>query len=66
MTTQIVYYNDGTKEYYIEGQLHRLDGPAVEWVDGRKHYWVNDICVTDKVKDISEEDIPKYLRMLAL
>jgi len=27
-------WEDGTKEWYQNGQLHRLDGPAVEWGDG--------------------------------
>ena len=26
----------GTKRWYKEGQLHREDGPAVEWVNGDK------------------------------
>ena len=24
-----------------QGQLHRLDGPAVEWADGSKAWWQN-------------------------
>jgi hypothetical protein len=24
-----------------QGQLHRLDGPAVEWWDGDKEWWLN-------------------------
>ncbi len=23
------------------GQLHRVNGPAVEWVDGTKSWWIN-------------------------
>jgi len=30
----MMYYN----EY---GQLHRDDGPAIEYPDGRKEWWVN-------------------------
>lgn len=26
-------------EYYLNGELHRLDGPAVERVVGEKHEW---------------------------
>ena len=26
------------------GQLHRLDGPAVEWANGTKSWWVNGQC----------------------
>jgi len=33
---------DGNIRYYNEkGQLHRLDGPAVEYTDGSKEWWVN-------------------------
>ena len=34
----------GNKFYYKDRKmtiLHRLDGPAVEWNDGDKEYWVN-------------------------
>ena len=65
-----IEYADGRKEYWVEGKLHRLDGPAIELksTDGRKHkyYYVNNVDITDKIKSIKEEDIPKYLRMLAL
>ena len=29
------------KEYWENGKLHRLDGPAVEYADGYKAYWIN-------------------------
>ena len=29
------------KEWYKNGQLHRLDGPAVEWKDGTKEWYKN-------------------------
>ena len=31
----------GTKEWYLNGNLHRVDGPAVEWADGTKDWWLN-------------------------
>jgi hypothetical protein len=32
----------GTKRWFNdEGQLHRLDGPAKEWCNGSKSWWVN-------------------------
>ncbi|MFO0190305.1 MAG: hypothetical protein ACK54F_03545 [Planctomycetia bacterium] len=32
----------GNKWYYNkQGQLHRTDGPAIEWVDGNKSWYVN-------------------------
>jgi hypothetical protein len=32
---------NGTKEWYLNGQLHRTDGPAMEWADGDKEWWLN-------------------------
>ena len=33
---------DGTKHWYLNGQLHREDGPAVECANGDKHWYLND------------------------
>ena len=32
---------DGSKQWYLNDQLHRADGPAVEWADGTKQWWLN-------------------------
>jgi len=32
---------DGTIRYYVNNQLHREDGPAMEWVDGYKSWFLN-------------------------
>ena len=34
-------YDNGDKEWYLNGDLHREDGPAIEYSDGRKQWWVN-------------------------
>ncbi len=39
--TGIVEYIDGTKEWFLNGKLHRTDGPAIEWHDGEKAWWLN-------------------------
>jgi hypothetical protein len=45
--TGIIEFCDGMKlqhfrfEYYKNGELHRIDGPAVEWIDGDKHWYLN-------------------------
>ena len=31
----------GTKRWYQNGELHRLDGPAVEWANGGKRWYQN-------------------------
>jgi hypothetical protein len=34
-------YPDGTKCWYLNGKLHREDGPAVEWDNGNKWWFLN-------------------------
>jgi len=33
---------EGNKRWYLKGELHREDGPAVEWVDGSKAWFRHD------------------------
>ena len=33
--------SDGTKAWYLNGKLHREDGPAIEWPDGSKQWYLN-------------------------
>jgi hypothetical protein len=35
-------YANGTKFWYVEGKLHRLDGPAMEYANGTKFWYVED------------------------
>ena len=41
---EVHVYDDGDKYWYLngQGQLHRTDGPAVEWADGTKFWYLND------------------------
>jgi hypothetical protein len=34
--------SNGTKEWYLNGKMHREDGPAIEWTDGSKEWYLND------------------------
>ena len=34
--------NDGNKRWFMNGVLHREDGPTVEYSDGRKLWYFND------------------------
>ena len=34
-------YDDGSKSWYLNGKLHREDGPAIEWADGSKYWYLN-------------------------
>ena len=38
-TVEVNEYGD--KEWSLNGQIHREDGPAVEWSDGYKEWWLN-------------------------
>ncbi len=33
-------YSNGTKSWFINGELHRLDGPAIEFSDGTKYWYI--------------------------
>jgi hypothetical protein len=36
---QVKVYNNVT-EWFFNGKRHREDGPAIEWPDGTKSYWI--------------------------
>jgi len=40
--TGIAEYPNGNKHWFKEGKLHREGGPAVEKVNGKKEWWVDD------------------------
>lgn len=36
-------YEDGHKEWLLNGKLHREDGPAIEYSSGSKEWWLNGV-----------------------
>jgi len=34
-------YSNGDKAWFLNGKLHREDGPAIEWANGHKEWWLN-------------------------
>ena len=34
----------GNKHWRLDGKLHRLDGPAIEYANGSKEWWVDGKC----------------------
>ena len=34
-------FSDGTKYWYKNGELHREDGPAIEYSNGTKFWYIN-------------------------
>jgi len=37
-------YDNGDKHWYLNGERHREDGPAVEWASGGKDWYLNGKC----------------------
>ena len=35
-TYEVKVFNDGDKEWFFNGKLHREDGPAIEYFNGDK------------------------------
>jgi len=44
---EIYFYYDGTY-WFLNGKCHREDGPAIEWNDGSKEWWLNGILYTEQ------------------
>ena len=40
-TYKVEVDDNGNKFWYLNGQLHREDGPAIEWADGTKKWFLN-------------------------
>ena len=38
----IKVHTNGDKSWYLNGKLHREDGPAIELANGDKSWWIND------------------------
>ena len=38
---KVKVYANGDKHWYLNGELHREDGPAIEWADGGKQWRLN-------------------------
>jgi hypothetical protein len=34
----------GDRYWYLNGKLHREDGPAIEYADGSSSWWLNSKC----------------------
>jgi len=41
MIEYIVKVEDGDRFWYLNGQLHREDGPAIEWTNGDRWWYLN-------------------------
>ena len=62
-------YPSGDKSWWLNGKLHREDGPAYEEANGYKSWWLNGKYVTEeehkrrtsKVVEMTMEEISKAL-----
>jgi hypothetical protein len=41
MKPECKIYSDGRQEWYLNGKLHREDGPAIIHPDGTQEWWLN-------------------------
>lgn len=53
-------YENGRKEWYVNDQLHREDGPAIEGANGEKSWYLNGEELSEDVlkKRISKKYAP--------
>ena len=69
ITYKVTVDDYGTKSWFLNGELHREDGPAIEYADGSKSWYLNDILLTEeqwkkkvnKVKELTVSEISKML-----
>ena len=47
-TYTVTVYENGYRQWWQNEQLHRLDGPAVEYVNGDKEWWINGVQLTQE------------------
>jgi len=45
---KVIVGDDGSKCWYLNGDLHREDGPAVEYANGDKYWYLNGIEYSEK------------------
>ena len=45
---KVKVYEDGLKEWFLNGERHREDGPAYEWADGTKAWFLNGQRLTEQ------------------
>ena len=61
MKTYKVEVDDGGNKYWhLNGQLHREDGPAVEYADGTKYWYLNGKCHRTDGPAVEEVDGTKF------
>ena len=57
---EVVVHSNGTKSWYLNGKLHREDGPAIEWSDGAKSWYLNGKLHREDGPAVEDSDGTKY------
>ncbi len=51
-----ITFKNGTRYWMKNGDYHRLDGPAIEYADGTKKYWIEG-------KEFSEKEFLEQIKI---
>jgi hypothetical protein len=66
--TGIVELTDGEKQWFLNGECHRVDGPAYEDADGHKEWYLNDniVYILGPIGDyiLVEDGLPSNVKWL--
>ena len=57
---------NGNKCWYLNGRYHRVDGPAIEYANGKTRYFINGnyIPQLDNKRIYGEENLQKFLLLI--
>lgn len=61
MSKEIITAKNGTKYHYVNGQLHREDGPAIELPNGYKFWFLYGRGTRCK----TQEEFEKFMKLKA-
>ena len=61
MLNGLIKFQDGTKFYYQNNELHRKNGPAVEYASGAKYWFYQGQLVSC----LSQEEFEKLIKLKA-
>jgi hypothetical protein len=53
-------YPNGDKVYYDNDDFHRLDGPAIEFANGDKYWYINGTYIPCK----TQEEFERFVRLI--
>ena len=51
-------HSNGSKYWYLNGQYHREDGPAIEGSNGDKYWYLNGTEYTEKEYNLKMNPVP--------